>query len=132
MKSQSNHASARFANKLFIAAIFLIALFALLQTNSTSANSKPVLHQPISQNYFNDLIQEPLLQEPNSLAATPNTWTSNGPSRDLINSLFIDPHNSTILYAFGSNQYKSTDSGDSWVSFGPNIKILAIDPANWL
>src|SRR5688500_1812140 len=103
MKLQSNYASARFSNKLFIAIIFLAGLFALLQATHVSADLKTKGTQPVSKNYFKDLSQEPLIQEPDALAAMPNVWSSNGPSSDSIFTISVDPNNSSILYAASSN-----------------------------
>jgi photosystem II stability/assembly factor-like uncharacterized protein len=57
--------------------------------------------------------------------------------QDYINSLVVDPNNSSIVYAGGSNDgiYKSTDGGAHWKRFNRGLFVsyildLVIDPSN--
>ena len=68
-----------------------------------------------------------------------NAWSTNGPYGGSINSLVIDPVNSSTIYAgtSGSGVFKSTNGGANWSaannglpSTSVYVHALAIDPLN--
>src|SRR5204863_420687 len=64
-----------------------------------------------------------------------NSWTSNGPTGELVEALAIDPSTPTTLYAGTlGGVFKSTDAGGSWTAITTGltnleVQAIAIDPS---
>ena len=75
------------------------------------------------------------LNQPHTVSAGINVWTSHGPEGGYIGALAIDPATPTTLYAgtYRGGVFKSTNGGGNWSAVNTgltntDVYTLAIDP----